>query len=431
MSLQDDLTVKLTPAEVGREVHEQPVSEELVRRMVAMEGGDVELAVRDSQPVVADLSGPKAEVEAILQGPIVLTAPGFESWVIEPETLADWLIIEPTVDAEGRATLSVDVDFSPAAPIVEEIAAVVARDPVDAKFSFDVAREAVVTEVESVVGQRLDVTSTITLIERAASDEQREIPLPLVDIPPRVASEDAPPVDAFELLGEGKSSYAGSSSARVQNIVVGTPRFDGVLVPPGKTFSFNRTLGEISAEQGYAEGIIIWGNETRTDVGGGLCQVSSTAFRAAFWAGLPIKERWPHTFRVSYYEPPKGMDASIYSPSLDLRWVNDTDDYILIRSEVDTAAKTVTFRYYGVNPGRTVELDGPYESRLKKPPAPEYRDDPTRPKGQVKQIQWAKDGLDVRVYRIIKQDSGEERREEIFSRYLPWQAVYLVGTKEN
>lgn len=109
------------------------------------------------------------------------------------------------------------------------------------------------------------------------------------------------------------------------------------------------------------------GNETRTDVGGGLCQVSTTMFRAAFWAGLPITERHAHAFRVSYYEPPKGMDATIFSPSVDLKWVNDTESFVLIRSSVDTAKKTVTFRLYGRPVGRTVEMDGPHESRLVHP----------------------------------------------------------------
>jgi vancomycin resistance protein YoaR len=280
-----------------------------------------------------------------------------------------------------------------------------------------------------VPGQTLDISATVPLIERAAASEQRTIPLPLVPARPAIATEDAPPVDTFELIGEGKSSFTGSSAARVQNIVVGAARFDGLLIPPGETFSFNHYLGEVTAEQGYAESIIIWGNETRADVGGGLCQVSTTAFRAAFWAGLPITKRSAHTFRVGYYEPPVGLDATIYSPWVDLRWVNDTGQYILIRTQVDKAEKTVTFRFYGTNPGRTVEMDGPYKGEPKPPDPPVYRDDPTLPKGQKKQIEWAKNGLDVTVYRIIKENGQEVERDEFVSHYQPWQAVYLVGTK--
>jgi vancomycin resistance protein YoaR len=234
-----------------------------------------------------------------------------------------------------------------------------------------------------------------------------------------------------ELIGEGVTNFAGSTASRVQNIVVGTAQFDGLLIAPGETFSFNHYLGEVTAEQGYEESIIIWGNTTRADVGGGLCQVSSTAFRAAFWAGLPITERWAHAFRVRYYEPPIGMDATIYSPTVDLKWVNDTGHYILIQTHVDQSNQTVSFRFYGTNPGRTVELEGPYEDNHVPHGAAVYRDDPTLPKGETKQIEWAKDGLDVTVYRIIREDGVEVERDTFFSRFRPWQAVYLVGTRTD
>ncbi len=278
------------------------------------------------------------------------------------------------------------------------------------------------------------MTATVAAIEGAAAGANpsgRNAELPVLTIRPKIATEDGPSLGIVELIGEGVTSFAGSSAAREQNIVVGTAQFDGLLIAPGETFSFNDYLGEVTKEKGYEEGIIIWGNTTKADVGGGLCQVSSTAFRAAFWAGLPIVERTPHSFRVSYYEPPKGLDATIYSPYVDFKWSNDTGHYILIQTYVDRDANKVTFRYYGTNPGRTVEMEGPVEAN----PVPHgptvYRDDPTLPKGEKKQIEWAKDGLDVTVYRIIKENGVEVRRDTFFSRYLPWQAVFLVGTKEQ
>jgi len=264
----------------------------------------------------------------------------------------------------------------------------------------------------------------------AAAGGERTIPLPLIPVRPTIASEDAPNLGIVELIAEGETSFAGSSASRIQNIKVGAAQFDGLLIAPGETFSFNYYLGDVTAEKGYEESIIIWGNTTRTDVGGGLCQVSSTAFRAAFWAGVPIVERWPHAFRVSYYEPPIGLDATIYSPSVDLKWVNDTGHHILIHTYVDEPNKTLTFRYYGTKSNRSVEMDGPYEANPEPHDPAVYRDDPTLPKGQTKQIEWAKDGLDVTIYRIIN-ENGQSRQDTFFSRYRPWQAVYLVGTKEN
>jgi vancomycin resistance protein YoaR len=430
LRLNDDLSVEIIPAQTGREVDEEATRQALVQRIISMEGGDVELVARESEPLLVDLSAAQDEVQRILDGPITLVAPEFEPWTIEPEALVEWLTLQPTVDGAGKAGLEVSLDLRPVRPLVEEIANQVAREPKNARFRYDVANDRVVPVVESVVGQTLDVATTLELIERATTGEQRRIDLPLVPIPPAIANEDAPDVDSFDLIGEGTSNFSGSTAARIQNIGVGAAQFDGVLVAPGQTFSFNRYLGEVSAEKGYAESIIIWGNDTRVDVGGGLCQVSSTVFRAAFWAGVPITERVPHLFRVSYYEPPKGMDATIYSPYTDLKWVNDTEDFILIRSYVDKANKNITFRFYGNAPGRTVEMDGPHESRLKSPDPPVYRETSTLLKGQTKQIEWAKNGLDVTVYRIVKEDGQEVRRDEFFSRYKPWQAVYLMGTKE-
>jgi vancomycin resistance protein YoaR len=431
LSLGEDLSVEIVPGQTGREVDEEATHRALTRRVQAMTGGEVELVVRESEPLLVDLSEAQAQVQRMLAGPVILTAPGFEPWTIEPQTLAGWLILKPAAGDDGQATLSVSLDPGQAARLAEEIAVQVAREPQNAEFRWDDASGSLVSVADSAPGQTLDVTATVSLIESMTADEARTASLPLRPIRPTIATEDAPKLGIVELIGEGVTRFAGSSPPRVQNIVVGAAQFDGLLIPPGETFSFNHYLGEVTAEKGYEQSIIIWGNTTRADVGGGLCQVSSTAFRAAFWAGVPIVERHPHAFRVSYYEPPKGLDATIYSPSVDLKWVNDTGHYILVQTYVDRTEKTLAFRFYGTNPGRTVEMDGPHESNPVPHGPPVYRDDPTLPKGQTKQIEWAKDGLDVTVYRIIKENGVEVQREPFFSRYRPWQAVYLVGTKEE
>jgi vancomycin resistance protein YoaR len=429
LSLGEDLSVTVTPGRGGREVDGEATRRALVARIEEMGGGAVDLVVRETEPFLTDLSAVQAQVERILSGPVALTAPGSEPWVIEPATLASWLILRPTTTSNGPATLSVTLDPGQTSALAQEISSQVDRPPTDAQFRFDDGMGMLVPIVESVPGQTLDITATVSLIETAANSDQRTAPMPLTPVRPTVSSEDGQHLGIVELVGEGTTGFAGSSASRVQNIAVGASQFDGVIVAPGETFSFNQYLGEVTAEKGYEESIIIWGNTTRADVGGGLCQVSSTAFRAAFWAGLPIAERWAHAFRVSYYEPPKGMDATIYSPSVDLKWVNDTGHHVLIQTYVDRVNSTITFRYYGTNPGRSVEMDGPYESNHVEHGPPVYRDDPTRPEGETKQIEWAKDGLDVTVYRIIKEGGVEVQRDTFFSRYQPWQAVYLVGTK--
>ncbi|MCL7453629.1 MAG: VanW family protein [Anaerolineae bacterium] len=427
----EDLAVEIVSGQTGRQLDQEATRQALAVRIEEMVGGEVQAVFRESAPLLTDLGATQEQVRRILGGPITLTAPDSGPWIIEPATLAEWLILQPDKGDDGKPTLSVSLNPNHLTDFAQDIASEVNRPAVDAQFRFDDASGALVTAAESVPGRTLDITSTVALIEVAATGDERTVALPLVSVPPEISSENAAALGIVELIAEGKTSFAGSSAARIQNITVGAAQFDGLLIAPGETFSFNHYLGEVTAEKGYEEGIIIWGNTTRADVGGGLCQVSSTAFRAAFWAGVPIAERWAHAFRVSYYEPPIGLDATIYSPQVDLKWVNDTGHYILIQTYVDKANARLSFRFYGTDPGRTVEMDGPHEAN----PVPHgpavYRDDPTLPKGQTKQIEWAKDGLDVTIYRIIKEGGVEVQRDTFFSRYRPWQAVYLVGTKEE
>ncbi len=431
LRLGDDLQVEVIPGQAGREVNVEGTHQALIQRIEAMGGGELALVVRDSEPLLTDLSAVQTRVQRILSAPVTLTAPDLEPWTVDPETLASWLILRPTTGDGGTPTLTVSLDPALMTRLAQEISLQVDRPPVDAEFWFDLESNSLVPTVESEPGLTLDIPTTVALLEEAANSDQRTVALPLSEVRPALATEDGPSLGIIELIGEGVTSFDGSSDSRVQNIVVGAAQFDGLLIAPGETFSFNHYLGEVTAEKGYEESIIIWGNTTRADVGGGLCQVSSTAFRAAFWAGLPITERWAHAFRVSYYEPPIGLDATIYSPDVDLKWVNDTGHYILIQTYVDLEENTLTFHYYGTNPGRTVEMEGPYEDNHVEHGPAVYRDDPTLPKGETKQIEWAKDGLDVTLYRIIKENGVEVERETFFSQYRPWQAVFLVGTKET
>lgn len=431
IQVDDALQVVVTAGQSGRTVDQEASRQAVLQRMAAMTGGEVLLVVRESEPLLADVSVAQAEAQRIVSAPITLTAPGYAAWAIEPKVLAGWLVLQPVKDTQDRAMLHATVDQAQVEALAEQMAAQMAQAPINAQFRWSDAAGGLVAVVESVEGQQLDAVEAARLIVQASASEERTVSLPVRSIRPALASADAPSLGITGLLAEGTTSFAGSSADRIQNITIGTAQFDGLLIPPGETFSFNHYLGEVTTEKGYVEGIIIWGDTTRADVGGGLCQVASTAYRAAFWAGVPIIERTAHAFRVSYYEPPLGMDATIYSPSVDLKWINDTGHHILIHTWVDASAQTMTFRFYGTNPGRTVELDGPYESNPVPHGEPVYRDDPTLPKGQKKQIEWPKDGLDVTVYRVIKQDGAEVQRDTFFSRYRPWQAVYLVGTKEQ
>jgi vancomycin resistance protein YoaR len=203
-----------------------------------------------------------------------------------------------------------------------------------------------------------------------------------------------------------------------------------VVVPPGQIFSFNQHLGPVTAEAGFDESAVIFGDRTAVGIGGGVCQVSTTAFRAAFFGGFELIERWAHGYRVSWYEigSTVGLDATIYTPNVDFKFRNDSGHYLLIQTKTDVGAGTLTFRFYGTPTNREVIVSEPVITNQVKHGPPIYEETPTLPKGIIKQVDWAKDGLDVTITRLVKQGDTILYEDKIISHYQPWQAVYQVGT---
>ncbi len=191
---------------------------------------------------------------------------------------------------------------------------------------------------------------------------EKEIELEVSIVPPKIATKDIDNLGIASFLGKGVSNFAGSPSSRIHNIKIGSAKFHGLLIKPEEEFSFNTILGEVGPEQGYKEELVIKRDKTIPEYGGGLCQVSTTAFRAAINVGLQITERYPHAFPVIYYSP-QGFDATIYPPHPDLRFINDTPNHLLIQTRVE--GYYLTFEFYGTDDGRKVEIDGPYQYDVK------------------------------------------------------------------
>jgi vancomycin resistance protein YoaR len=219
----------------------------------------------------------------------------------------------------------------------------------------------------------------------------------------------------------------------MQNIAVSASKFHGLVIPPDGIFSFNEHLGDVNAANGFVESLIIKGDRTAVGIGGGVCQVSTTAFRVAFFGGFEIVERWAHGYRVSWYETGSapGLDATIYSPTVDFKFRNDTDNFLLIQTETDLIAGTVTFSFYGTSSNRTVIVSDPVEANLVRHGDPIYEVDATPKPGQVKQVDWAKDGVDVTVYRTVLEGDTVIHQDTIFSRYSPWRAIYKIGPEAD
>jgi vancomycin resistance protein YoaR len=192
-------------------------------------------------------------------------------------------------------------------------------------------------------------------------------------------------------------------------------------------------LGDISLDNGYAEALIILGNQTIAGVGGGVCQVSTTLFRTAFFAGFPINERHPHAYRVSYYEQKPGsgidpslagMDATVFVPLVDFKFTNNTSSWLLMETYIN--GYSLTWKFYSTSDGRKVTWDTSGPTNIVKAPDPLYKENSALAKGQIKQTDYSADGADISVVRTVTLN-GNATQDNFNTHYEPWRAVYEYG----
>lgn len=333
-----------------------------------------------------------------------------------------------------QTELSVSLDRARLRPMIETLAAAINETPENARFVFDDATRALLPISKGRDQRALNVEATLDAIAVALrrSEPEHRVTLVVNTTPPPIpATATAQELGITELITQATTFFKGSSSARLANIRVAAARFHGIVIPPQSTFSFNRFLGTVSADEGFEEGLIIVGDRTIKGVGGGVCQVSTTAYQAALRAGFPILERFPHGYRVSYYERGMGpgFDAAVFSPLVDLKFFNDTDAHLLIETYFDQARATLTFKFYGRRDGRVVSFSEPVIENVV-PHGPDiYEPDPEGRlgEGRVRQVEYAVDGATITVRRTVTRDGQTLINERIVSRYQPWQAVYQFG----
>lgn len=278
-------------------------------------------------------------------------------------------------------------------------------------------------------GRELEIDKTIELINGSFTTDKKDVELPVRITEPKIQTSEINKLGINELLASGVSHFAGSIPNRIYNVGLTAARINGVLIAPGETFSFLKTVGEINAETGFKQAYVIKEGRTVLDDGGGVCQVSTTLFRAALNSGLPIVARTAHAYRVGYYEQgfPPGLDATVFYPSVDFKFKNDTGSHILIQAY--TQGTTLYIDLYGTPDGRVASLTTPVVTD-QTPPPPELRqDDPSLPRGQIKQVDWAAWGARVSFKRTVTKNGETIANETWRSNYRPWQAVYLVGTQ--
>lgn len=349
-----------------------------------------------------------------------------KEWIVNEKQLAEWLVLKKE---NNQIVIGVDEDRIESY-LQENISSEIDQEPVDARFQIEDGK---VSEFrDSSPGQKLNIPKTADKLTTAILRERDEkITLEIDTIKSEYTTNKVNDLGVDEIIGTGHSNFAGSSQNRIHNINVGADAVQGLLVEPGQEFSLNQALGEVNKENGYLPELVIKGNETKPEYGGGLCQIGTTMFRAALRSGLSITERQNHSYRVSYYEPPVGMDATIYMPHPDLRFVNDTDNHILIQSRIE--GLDLYFDIWGTDDGRSVEISDPVVYNITPPPASQIIETTDLEPGERKCTEKAHNGATAHFdYQIsYNNEEKDDRERRFYSHYKPWRERCLVGVEKE
>ena len=433
--------VKAVQGQVGRTLDVEATLIPLEAQLRSLRDGVVPLVVKEQPPDILDTSAQAETARKILSAPLTLQIPNLVEgdpgpWQFDPPTLASMLTIA-RVDTEQGAQYQVGLATDRLRGFLEDLNAELALQPANARFIFNDETHQLEVIQQAVTGRAVNVEASLQEIQNKIAQGEHTVSLIFDYTPPAVGNDaTAEQLGIRELVSVHASYFYGSSNSRIQNIETASARFHGVLVPPGATFSMGEVLGDVSLDNGYAEALIIYGDRTIKGVGGGVCQVSTTLFRTAFFGGYPIVQRYPHAYRVSYYEQTAsghvdtdlaGLDATVFVPVVDFQFTNDTPYWLLMETYVNPAARKLTWKFYSTSDGRTVDWDTTGLQNVVEPPKPLYQENPELGRGEIRQVDWEAAGADITVYRTVHRGDQVYLQDEFSTHYQPWRAIFEYG----
>jgi vancomycin resistance protein YoaR len=429
----DGAQIAIVGAVIGRQVLVDATLAHVSQQLQAFVPAMIPLQTREIPPRLDDatVAAARAQIETMLQGPLTLRVDKNEyEWTVAD--LADMIIINRVPSAEGdRIAVTLDQDMI--ARRIRQIADETEKPGTRPRVAWNNGDLKIVKPGKP--GLRLDEARARDMVIAAAMGRDRTLDLPMVPTDPPVTEANLHQLGIRELVSIGKSDFTGSAAYRVHNIGVGMQLLNGLLIAPGEEFSFNKNIGQINAANGFVEGAAIIQNRTQQEFGGGICQDSTTMFRAAFWAGLPITERWGHSFYISWYDKyalgPRGngpgLDATIFTGGPDLKFVNDTGAWLLIQAWSNPKTGVAQIELYGTKPNRTVDLTHKVYDHVPAPTEPVFVADPKVPRGTIKHTDKARGGMTIDVYRLVV-ENGAPRPPELFrTRFRPWPNIYTLN----
>jgi len=432
--------VAYTPAQTGHILDVANVRTHVMDSVSNFRPAQIELLVHEVPPAIHDRGQAAAHIQQTISGPITFYLPeplddlDLSSVALPDEELASWLRFDVVRDDNGVMQHQVFVDENAVRHWLSQFATQIYRDPVNARFYFDDYTRELVLVAPHINGRELDVDATVERFMAQINTPNRSVPFIVKEFVPIVHSgATATDLGITELITETTTWFYGSSDARKHNIARAAANFYGIVVAPGEQFSFNKYLGTVSEADGYEEGLIIVGGRTIKGIGGGVCQVSTTLYQTAFLAGFPIDERWEHGYMLGYYNDGEGpgMDATVFSPIVDLKFTNNTPHHLLIENYYNEEFEALTFKFYSTTLGRQVVKEVlPWENIVPAPEVDEWVFDEDLPPGTVQQIDWATDGADVTVIRTVYNAEGQPLygdQEIVRSHYIPYPNVFHYG----
>jgi len=444
----DGMEIVYTQGQTGQLLNVNATLANLLVQISAFQDGEVQLVVEEKSPLVLDASAQAETLRKILSAPLTITVSDAQPddpgpWEVDPPILAGMLAVD-RLQTDSGWQYQVSADARVWEQFLGEIVPLVDRSPRNARFTFDdnlgsnTHQLLLDPDHPAQVGRTLDIATTIESVQTGLLAGEHTIALTIKTWLPEAGNDaTAQSLGITELVYDEFTYFRGSGNARLQNIDIARKQFHGLLIPPNTTFSMGDVLTDISLDNGYAEALIIYNGRTITGVGGGVCQVSTTLFRTAFFAGYPIVERHAHAFRVFYYEQRPvsgtdntlaGLDATVYFPLVDLKFTNDRPYWLLMETYFHPDDMSLEWKFYSTKDGRTVQWQNLGLRNVVPAPEPLFEENADLPAGTCKQVDYSANGADITVTRAVYNASGQSMFNDTFQTlYEPWQAVYQYG----
>lgn len=425
----------ITPENSGKEIDFNIFFKDMEENIKNLKTDTIELSLVDKIPTIIKDNVVGIENEAQLLLELIPKELIYEeknkTFIIDNKTFASWLCLKNKFFQDKIIGVEISLSDEEISKYFDDkIKDEVNQEPILPKFEF---KDNKVTSFESGKdGLKINYEQSIKNIKEAFEKRNMDkIPL-LVEIDPVPKIDSINELGIESVIGTGHSNFVGSSANRRHNIKTGAGKINGLIIKPGEEFSLLKALGETDASAGYLPELVIKGDKTTLEYGGGLCQIATTMFRTALATGLPITERRNHSYRVSYYEP-AGTDATIYIPSPDLKFINDTGNNILIQTRFE-GDNDVYFDFWGKSDGRIVSSTTPVIFNIIKPAPTKIVETTELPVGQKKCTESAHNGAQTYFdYTVVYNPETENENKVVTrfnSKYVPWQAVCLLGVEK-